>query len=157
MTMEPMDLERYRQKIRRRVIALVVLFSTFTCLAVMLQAYFKVFAPNGTPEQDFLSGFRLGVFFALDAELVFIVILNLITLRSEKRLKKEWIRENDERTKAISGKSSQTTCIAMLILLGVGSVVAGFFNTIVFTTLLIVLLCLITWMVGTTLYYNRKY
>ncbi|MCM3129583.1 hypothetical protein ACFQ3J_07630 [Paenibacillus provencensis] len=60
--------------------------------------------------------------------------------RNEAELKKLYIEENDERNAVILQSASSLSMVMIFVGLGIASMIAGFFNAVIFYTLLAALL-----------------
>lgn len=65
-------------------------------------------------------------------------------LKNEMQLKIEYNKENDERTKAIRNKSGMPMLMITSGIMLLAGVIAGYFNELVFTTLIIASVCQLT-------------
>lgn len=128
-------MEKYKEKVRLRIIYLTLgMFLTCGINIVLLSNRSRL------PEiSDFILGFQSGVFIGLILVFIFFIVKFLASMKSDEALKKQYIEENDERGQLIVYKGSVITTVGMLILLALSTVVAGFFNEIIFFTLLGVL------------------
>lgn len=146
-------MENYKKTMRLRmqylslvmviaVITIVLLLSNRSRLPVM---------------SDFILGFQSGIFIGMVVGLVSFIIKFKASLRNDEELKKQYIKENDEREKLIGYKASVFVIIALLISLAFGTVVSGFFNEIVFFTLLSVLAILIIMAIAALTFYKRVF
>lgn len=125
-------MEKYKEKVRLRVIYLTWIM-LLTCLINIVLLSNR----NRLPEiSDFILGFQSGVFTGLLFVFIIFIVKYRKSMKSEEALKKLYIEENDERGQLIGYKGSVSTTVAMLILLAFSTIVAGFFNEIIFFTLL---------------------
>lgn len=99
---------------------------------------------NAIPNK--LGGFQEGFYFGIAigiilASTILKCRINKI-LNDDKKYKEEEIKYNDERNRYISDKSAITSFIIIMVLLYISLVISGFFNMIVFITLLsVIILC----------------
>lgn len=155
-----MELEEYRRKLRRNLVLGTAAFFAFIALFVILQLSLSAFIPTeseGSGPSDFLTGYRLGAFIGLEGCLAVYLISVIATLRSEKRLRKMWIQDNDERKQAIASKASASTWVASLVCLTAGLIVSSFFSMTVFLTLIGVLMIMLICFVVSMIVYQSKY
>ncbi|GGH15321.1 hypothetical protein [Paenibacillus segetis] len=144
-------MEKFKEKIRVRIISLSLITSLVCLINVILLTN-----RSRLPEiSDFILGFQSGVFIGLILILVFCLMKFLASMKSDEALKKLYIQENDERRQLIGYKTSVFTTVGMLILLAFATVVAGFFNEIVFFTLLGVLAALLILLYATLIYFKK--
>lgn len=85
---------------------------------------------------DFANGFYTGTGGGLIGSGIMTIILNTIKLKNEEKLKKAEIESNDERNKFIVQKSFSASALIGFFSLYIGVIISGFYNEIVFTTLL---------------------
>lgn len=125
-------MEKYKEKVRLRVIYLTWIM-LLTCLINIVLLSNRSRLPEIS---DFIRGFQSGVFTGLLLVFLIFIVKYRKSMKSDEALKKLYIEENDERGQLIGYKVSVFTTVAMLILLALSTVVAGFFNEIIFFTLL---------------------
>ncbi len=87
---------------------------------------------------SFMDGFRLGIFFAIIIPCVFGVIKYQRLMLDDKKVRNEYIKVNDERTKNIVYNASTAMIRFLLSLMLLSLIVTSFINITVFLTLLIV-------------------
>lgn len=85
---------------------------------------------------SFIVSFHAGVLCGLELLLMLDIFKNVRATRDEKALKKLYIEENDERAIMIMQKTGAMGITICIIGLGVGTIISGFFNEIVFFSLL---------------------
>lgn len=78
------------------------------------------------------------------------------TLRDEKRLRSEQIKETDERTQEINRRAASLTILLSILGLYIGLLVAVLVNHTVYLTLIGVLAVFILIFLGSILYYRKK-
>jgi hypothetical protein len=105
---------------------------------------------------DYSRGMISGVYTGIIVIAVFLMIKYLILLRSESKLKAEYIKNTDERNIEISKETMRTASVINLVGTGLAILVTGFFSQTVSTALFIELTAssLITVLVFA--YYNKK-
>ena len=135
-------MEKYKEKLKLYNILLgvgIVVLAAFAFLAVGSElGWFSVLAPTAGDEHWHSAwyGYITGSSIGLLAVMVFCLIRNCRALKDEVRLKKLYVKCNDERTVQIQTLARNTT---MQILLWVGltaTVIAGYFNVTVSLTIL---------------------
>ena len=107
--------------------------------------------------EDFMSGVRVGGVSGGGSVLLVHIFKIIMALSSKSRLQRQFICENDERKRHIEYKFSKFTLECMMLLLSVGVMISTFFNIIVFWTLYITLATLGLIMIGSNIYFNKKY
>ena len=105
---------------------------------------------------DYSRGMITGVYTGIIAIAVFLMIKYLILLRSEDKLKSEYIKTTDERNIEISKETMRTASVINLLGTGLAVLITGFFSQTVSTALFIEMAAgaLITVLVFA--YYNKK-
>ena len=121
-------MEQFRVKVEKRLKWMKVLVVVFL-LALAVTKLVPKF-----PGTASLTGAWIG---GLWASLV-VIFQQSKCLKDEKKLRKLWIEENDERMKAIRVKAGQPFVIYWSLVLLAASVVAGFFSEVVADTLVMV-------------------
>lgn len=123
---------KFKEKIRVRtlVMSVVVISLALSYLVLFLNQ-------DKLPQMpSFIMSFHAGVLCGLGILLIRDIFKNLRAIRDEKELKKLYIEENDERTIMIMQKTGAMGITICIIGLGFATVIAGFFNGIVFFSLL---------------------
>ena len=101
-------MENYREKLKIHNILYGI--GALALLAIQVLAFTGIVSPVGADERwhSFYNGFIAGAAFGVMALFIVGLILNLRALRSEKAMKKQYIKETDERRRqiAVMGKSA---------------------------------------------------
>lgn len=101
-------------------------------------------------------GFILGTSTSVFAIMLFGLIRNIQALRNEEKLKKLYIKCNDERTVQVQ-TSAQAAGLRTALILGiVAVVVSGYWSVTVSMTIMVCVLAVSLITVGFKLYYHRK-
>ena len=154
-------MEQYRKKLKFENIVLAVIIAVLALFIALTMAGEAGLVPLHPAVGDShwhsrWRGFCAGVAGGLLALMVVGLVRNLLAMGSQEKLKKLYIRQNDEREWEIYTKS---LCAAMRLslLLGVVAVViVGYFNAVAGMTLLIALFC-VSWIsLAFRVYYRRK-
>lgn len=129
-------MEQFKRKLKIRI----RLLSAFSLIAVLLVVYNVFFAPETLKNMDVFE-FQTGFITA-------ICILSALNsakysklLNNETKLKLEYNKENDERFKLIKSKAGVPLIIVLSSLMMIVGVIAGYFNLVVFYTLIIAAMC----------------
>ena len=155
-------MENFREKIKIQNLTIGICafaLTVFSFLAAAGEAgLIPFFAPVGGDShwQSIWRGFCCGAAFGVLAVLVFFLVRNILALQDEKKLKKLYVKENDERQIQI-WTSARAGAFQASILLGlVAVIVAGYFSMTVSLTILAYLWvnCLIG--IGFKVYYSIK-
>ena len=102
-------------------------------------------------------GFVSGASFGILALMVFGLIRNIRALKDEKKLKKLYVAENDERQILIYTNALRSAMQVWLILGLVAVIITGYFNATVSVTLLIAVLTTSILCMLFKLYYTKKF
>ena len=149
-------MENYREKLKIHNILYAI--GALALLAIQILAYTGLVSPVGADErwQGFYNGFIAGAAFGVMALFIVGLVMNLRALRSEKAMKKQYIKETDERSRQITvmGKSAGATIF--LLLMVPAAIILGYFNVTVFITCIGCVLALSLLMGGAKLYFSRK-
>lgn len=147
-------MEQYRRKLKLQNILFVVGFVVL--IAVQVLAYCGIVTPNANEHwADFWNGFIAGA--AAGVCILFLIgfLINLRALHNEARLRKLYIKENDERSAQIhkSGKSAGATVFMIAAI--PAAIVSGYFSITVFLTIVACDVALSLIIFGAKLYYNH--
>lgn len=149
-------MENYREKLKIHNILYGI--GALALLAIQVLAYSGFVSPVGADErwQGFYNGFIAGAAFGVMALFIVGLVMNLRALRSEKAMKKQYIKETDERSRQITvmGKSAGATIF--LLLMVPAAIILGYFNVTVFITCIGCVLALSLLMACSKLYFSRK-
>lgn len=154
-------MEQYKKKLQSENIVFViviVILAGFMALTFAGEKGLLPLAPvaGGRHWQSSWRGFCGGLASTLLVVMIVGLIRNRLALKNQEKLKKLYIRQNDEREWEIYTKA---LCAAMRVclLLGMAAVViVGYFNATAGLTLLIAIFC-VSWIcLGFKLYYRKK-
>lgn len=109
-----------------------------------------------TASNDFATGYHLGLFIALQVGAIYFIATHNKALKSNVQLKELYIKEKDERKKLIRHKSSLIGMSLFVFILLVATIIAGFYNLIVFYTLVGVCLVVFVILISTKLYFLKR-
>ena len=84
------------------------------------------------------------------------LVMNLRALRSEKAMKKQYIKETDERSRQITAMGKSAGATIFLLLMVPAAIILGYFNVTVFITCISCVLALSLLMACSKLYFSRK-
>lgn len=137
-------MEEFKVKVKRRII----LASGLTLVAVVLGVYSILSMMNvsddATMSDGFVAGFQFGLILAIGVlSLVDIIKLSQI-VKDEIKLKVLYNKEHDERLKAIRSMAGQPIMLVTAVLMVIAAIIAGYFNIIVFYTLVAAVLVQLT-------------
>lgn len=155
-------MKNFREKLKVdnaiTIIACAVLL-LFSILSIAGEAGLLPFFTPAAGDSHWQSqwrGFILGASVALIAMLLFGLIRNIQAMRNEEKLKKLYIKCNDERTIQVQ-TSAQAAALRTALILGiVAIVVAGYFSVTVSITILACVLSVSLISIGFKFYYHKK-
>lgn len=125
--------------------------------AALLAVQFVKVQPNYTGHfGDFYRGFIAGAAAGVCLILVVGLIRNFIALRSEEKLKAQYIKTHDERTEAVYTNGRSLGASIFLLASLPAMVIAGYFSAAVLFTMLACVLALSVSCALCKLYYSRK-
>lgn len=107
-------------------------------------------------EQSLAIAFATGLFVGVQFVMIYHMTRIRAALKDEIKLKELYIAENDERNKFIESQIGGTGVNVIVCGLALGTIVAGFFNEIVFFTVLAALLFAVLVKGVLKVYYNKK-
>jgi len=144
-------MEKFKATIQLRIKLLAIVMG----IMVLSNGILQIMRHRLPVIPDFIFGFQTGVFIGMLVFLLYIISKYSSCLKNADALKKLYIKEHDEREQLIGYKTSVFTMVVMLIILTLSTVIAGFFNIIVFITLLSVVALLLIVTLTTLTYYRR--
>lgn len=148
-------MEEFRSRLKRRMkiqIMLVVMFlavvvgSTWLCFGIRTEF------SNTT---DMMLGFQTGLCSSWMVMMLIGIMKIKKAMKDEKQCKRMYIEEHDERQKMIQLRTGKSAVIIGLFAMILAVYIAGFFNKIVFLTLMAVLVFFSLLVVGVKIYYNK--
>ena len=149
-------MENYREKLKIHNILYAI--GALALLAIQVLAYSGLVSPVGADErwQGFYNGFIAGAAFGVMALFIVGLVMNLRALRNEKAMKKQYIKETDERSRQITAMGKSAGATIFLLLMVPAAIILGYFNVTVFITCIGCILALSLLMGGAKLYFSRK-
>jgi len=148
-------MEQYKDKLKKR------LFFLTSCLILYIVANCVMYVYVGTKGNvnitNFIQGFQFGIGFVVMALFVYHITNYVSALRNEKKLKNIYIEETDERKLMIYQKSGSAGMTFAIGGLAGASVLAGYYDTTIFFTLLGACFFVATIRAVLKLYYQNKY
>lgn len=143
-------MEKFRKKLKRDV----VFGGIFCALYVALIVTLRFILPE---TQDSLgSTYTMGFFGGICGVMLVLVIRNAAALKNDEQLKKLYIAEKDERTKAVEATAGKAAVKIVLSGLSVAMLVAANTDKTVFYWLLGAVIFTAVVMIITKAYYNKK-
>lgn len=129
-------MEKFKKTIQKRIWMLTIVVGIFSILlALQVSDKFVSIIPNQN-YVDFLRGFRFGLLVAVVGIGGYSIFYYLTALNNADKLKKIYIKENDERTCEIDKRSGMASFKVMLIILILAAIIVGYFSLAGFIALL---------------------
>lgn len=127
-------MKEYTNKIKKRnvylIVALLVTVITYIGLTIKTDSFAEM--------SSFIQGYNLGVALGMVLFISYHLFKNYSVLKQNEKLKKQYIEENDERSKTIKQKTGASAIYLLTLSFAFATIVAGFFNEVIFFTLLAV-------------------
>ncbi|NLK85982.1 MAG: hypothetical protein GX279_00620 [Clostridiaceae bacterium] len=143
-------MERFKDKIRKRTVLMSLSIIAISGIYSVLSLY-----RGSMPAVPyFIKDLHTGAYLGIKLVLLFYVLKYIRSIRREEALKRLYIEENDERTIMIMQKSGASGMVICMIGFAIGTIVAGFFNAIMFFTLLSALIFIALVRVSIKIYYH---
>lgn len=148
-------MENFKKTIQSRIAVMSVFNGVAVVLIVLANTgVFPVAGGAGTA--DFIQGFLIGVLIGLELLFVYFMARYGVMLKNEELLRKQYVKENDERNRAIRDKIGGAGFQFLSLLFLAATVVSGFFNTVVFWTLLACTFAVSLIAITLKFYYKKK-
>lgn len=133
-------MEVFRTKVKRRIFT-----SSGMALVAAVLGFYSIYSLNysdsSTMSDGFVAGFQFGLILSIGVlSLVDIIKLSL-AINDDTKLKILYNKEHDERLKAIRNKAGAPMIIITSVLMVLAAIIAGYFNIVVFYTLVVAVIC----------------
>lgn len=129
-------MEKYKRKLKTRIL-FMSLAIIFAVILLIFNSMKMVEAGDEEPfSSGFIDGFQSGLLAALVGIFCVFIINYSIVMKDEKKLRLWYNRENDERRKQIKLKSGGNVVLINSIIIIFAGIIAGYFNEIVFFSLI---------------------
>lgn len=156
-------MKEYRESIRKKLISTIITAVVIAIIYISFQ-FIRLGGIGGPITRcianieipDFIQGFQFGIFVGVEVNMIILFVKYKWSLLKEERLKELYIKEYDERDRYIKLQTSQTALLINYKLTAVATIIAGFFDIVVFFTLLFVLLTICLVFIFSKIYYNKK-
>lgn len=147
-------MERYKKTLKTRIALFRIVILLNVILSVSLRFMdTKGKIPNAVRNiTDFQTGFMLG----LAIVSLFILIKYCKLLKNERMLKEAYLKETDERMILIRSKAGMPALLITSVIMISAGIIAGYFNIIVFYSLLVTGVCQLLLGVSLKFYYMHK-
>ncbi|MDW7660777.1 MAG: hypothetical protein SCL54_05030 [Bacillota bacterium] len=141
-------MEKFKQSIKRRIMLLSIL--VIICLALGIQNFVMTgTTENGSMSDGIVSGFQFGLIFGIGIRAMIEIIMLTKAMKDDKKIKLLYNKENDERMKVIRSKAGMPMVMITSVMMLTAAIVAGYFNIVVFYTLVIAAMVQLT--IGATI------
>lgn len=144
-------MEDYKKTIKRRR----TLFILIALIAAGIGIYDGLIM-NSIQSDNIVFSFQCGLAIGIG----FLATIKLFryskVLKDDMQLKIEYNKENDERSKSIRSKAGMPMLMITSGLILLAGVIAGYFNELIFITLIVVAVCQLTIGAVAKVYYIRK-
>lgn len=144
-------MEDYKRTIKRRR----TLFILIAIIAAGIGIYDGLIM-NSVQSDNIVFSFQCGLAIGIS----FLATIKLFryskVLKDDMQLKIEYNKENDERSKSIRSKAGMPMLMITSGLILLAGVIAGYFNELIFITLIVVAVCQLTIGAVAKVYYIRK-
>lgn len=147
-------MDQFKQSIKRRLIMLSIM--VLICLALGIQGYLMTgTTEDGSMSDGIVSGFQFGLIFRIGIRALIEIVTLTRAMKDDKKIKLLYNKENDERMKVIRSKAGMPMVMITSVMMLTAAIIAGYFNIIVFYTLVIAAMVQLT--IGSTikLYYMK--
>lgn len=130
-------MDKMKQEVEKKLRYWRKICIMFTCLAAL--NILNILRPLHASDEftDFFNGFQVGVAITVFLCSAIMVMKYRKLLKDEEAVREYYIKEHDERNAAIWAKSGGTVLYTCGVLIIGAAIVAGYFNQIVFITLLL--------------------
>jgi ABC-type multidrug transport system permease subunit len=145
-------MEKFRLEIKNRSKKITLAASLIFLIYVYLSR--KIGVPDAI--NDLAAGYNLGLLIALQVGAIYFITKYNKALKNKAQLKKLYIEKHDERKELIQYKSSALGISIFIFILLLATIISGFYNLVVFYTLLGVCLIILAILVLTKLYFLKK-
>ncbi|MBQ8434846.1 MAG: hypothetical protein IJX24_02390 [Oscillospiraceae bacterium] len=149
-------MENYRNKLKIHNIIFAV--SAIALITAFVLAGMRVIKPveGDSYWMDYWNGLIAGMSVAVMGFMIFGFIKNLIALKNTEKLRKQYLKENDERTIQITRYGQATGASIFLLMLPAAIIISGYFNPTVCITCLVVTFGLSLSMALGKIIYSKK-
>ncbi len=150
------ELEGYKKTLKAQNVALILSALAVMCFIVL--GFMQIINPVGADERwaAMWNGFISGVSMAVVVCMAIGFIMNLRALKSDEQLKKQYIKEHDERALAIAQLSGKQSYWFETLGLLLGVIIGGYFNPVVSLVCLGCLLYICIVRLSLKIYYAGK-
>jgi len=129
-------MKEFKTKVKRRI----TLFSVMTLAAAALGIYNVFFmnaSDNASMTDGIIMGFQSGLILGIGMMAVVQIFKLTRAINDETKLKLLYNQEHDERLKTIRSRAGMPMLMITSVLMLIAAIIAGYFNIIVFYTLVL--------------------
>ncbi|GKU24221.1 hypothetical protein [Clostridium folliculivorans] len=152
-------MEKFKGDLKKRLVFIILVDALAIFLIVVAGIYFNniSIAQGEKVVTDMIRGFQIGIF--MGAQVIVLVYIKkyIKALKDREKLRQLYIKENDEREKLIVSKFGSIGFNFCLVVIAIATIITGYFNQVVFVTLLIVALFMSFVKGSLLIYYSHKY
>lgn len=145
-------MKEYTKTIKTRI----WLYSALLVIALALCVLSYVLGPH-TGQYAYLSGFQVGALTSSGLLLAIILVRLVLGLRNPEKLRAMYVQDTDERNRMIKEKTGGTTFTVFNFLLLFAAVPLGYYNILIFYTLIAVALIFALFRGVVAFYYQSKH
>lgn len=145
-------MEKFREKVIKRK-RLLSIFILFICGFILFDVFIM---DNLHHSESFVYSFQFGLMIGLELLAILKVIKIDKAVKDDKKLKLLYNKENDERLKYIRSRAGMPLIMVNSIIMIISGIIAGYFNAIIFLTLITT--AIVQLFIGATIkmYFLRK-
>ncbi len=151
-------MEKFQEVVAVRLKFLIGLSAVATIIIITLALNGdQLVKVSGQEISDFIQGFQLGIFLGMQCALLFYGSKLRKALKNKDALKMIYIEEHDERLTVIKQKTGGLALYIIMIGVALAAIIAGFFNELIFLTLLVTLVFIVSVKAVLKIYWSKKY
>jgi hypothetical protein len=147
-------MEQFKAGLKKKIRINIILLILILCGCVIIAFIPTAFSSSET--SDFIKGYQIGYLGGISAVIIYHILSCRKALKKPDYLKKLYIQSTDERERYIKQLSCSVAISIAMFGLAFATVIAGFFNMVVFATLAIATLFVVVAFVSCTLYFSKK-
>ena len=146
-------MEKFKQTLKNRT-KYVVMYNALVLIGISIGVFHPTAGVNDHM-LGFMSGANVGMIIGIQFLCIILLTKYYSALKNEEKLKKLYIEETDERRQFIQTKIGGVAINIILLGLAAGVIIAGFYNYIVYFTLLSALIFTALVKGALKIYYNK--
>lgn len=148
-------MEEFRSRLKRRMKVQIAFAAAFLVIIVGSTWLSFRIGREFSNTTDMMLGFQTGLCSSWMVMMLIGIMKIKKAMKDEKQCKRMYIEEHDERQKMIQLKTGKSAVIIGLSAMILAVYIAGFFNKVVFLTLMAVLVFFSFLVLGVQTYYNK--